>query len=120
MALIAEKPIQRTGPAYVKDCHVCDGIGKPGCPVCKGTGRIVRDLHPFVSLGSLQEHVGGMQIACGISFADLYGDGAGGKKPKLPIGSPAYHLRAIAEYAKTLFQQLVVMLPEEYDRTEGE
>lgn len=116
MTAILEKPVQRTGPILVQECPRCE-VGKPGCPACRGTGKIVRDLHPFVTLGALQEHVGGLQHALRISFEDLYGDGGPTHSPA--IGTPAYHLRAIAEYLSSLFQQLVLLLPEEHARTEG-
>jgi hypothetical protein len=119
MATIDAPTVQRTGPARVLDCHGCDGAGYPTCPVCHGTGRLVRDLHPFVTLESLMEHVGGLQTALGIPFADLYGDGCGGAVPPSRPGTPAYHLRAVAESAASLFQQLVLLLPEEWERTEG-
>ncbi len=34
------------------------------------------------------------------------------------IGTPAYHVDAAEDALGTLFQQLVVMLPEEWQRTE--
>lgn len=119
MSILAPPPVQRTGPALVRDCHMCQGVGYPGCRTCKGTGKTVRDLAPFVALGSLCEHVGALQNVLGLSFETIYGDGCGGNLPKLKIGTPAYHVRALAEYANALFQQLVVMLPEEFSRTEG-
>jgi hypothetical protein len=35
------------------------------------------------------------------------------------IGTPAYHVDAAEDAIQSLFQQLVVMLPEEHERTEG-
>jgi hypothetical protein len=116
VSIIAERPVQRTGPALVKDCYLCQGVGRPRCPNCKGTGKIVRDIRPFVTLESLREHMGILQQSLDISFEDLYGDGSGGNLPNLAIGTPAFHLREMAQYASDLFQQLILLLPEEWER----
>ena len=106
------RAIIRTGPVTFRDCGWCEGVGKPDCPHCLGTGRITVDIHPFVTLEAIGEHIGALN---GAIKAHIYDDGA-----KYPIGSPGYHLQAIDEYARNLLQQLILLLPEEWERTEGE
>lgn len=106
------KEIQRTGPVVLRDCGSCEGVGKEDCLNCHGTGRISVDIRPFVTLEALQEHIGGLQVALKLTFQDVYG--------KPAIGTPAYHLCALSDYSKSLFQQLILLLPEEWERTEGD
>ena len=114
-ALMEPDSPSRVGPVVWRECGYCDGDGavlrdegRMACPNCDGSGRCPVECHPFVTLEALVEHLGSLANAFGVV-----------KRPKNPkIGTPAYHLNAAEEYAASLFQQLLVMLPEEYERTE--
>ena len=108
------------GPTIIRECGYCEGQGevhdedgRRPCtnPLCNGSGRVPVEVHPFVTLEALVEHIQAVRVSFRLRRVD-------GFKP--PIGSPAYHLDAAEDYASSLFQQLVVMLPEEHERTEGE
>jgi hypothetical protein len=111
MSVIDVPSIIRTGPVTFRECVACEGVGKPRCEICLGTGRITVDVQPFVTLEAIAEHVGSLVSAlrkAGIDPADQ------------TIGSPGYHLNAMRGGMANLFQQLVLLLPEEFARTEGE
>lgn len=93
--------VPRVGPAFLRECWECEGVGRPGCFICKGTGRVVTDLHPFVTLEALVENA---QTAAHMVATNR---------------DPSVSLKSVEEYASALFQQLVWMLPEEYERTGG-
>ena len=67
-------------------------------------------LHPFATLEALQEHIGAIRVAFGVRRVE-------GLKPK--IGTPAYHVDAADDYAAALFQALVLLLPDIWERDEG-
>ena len=66
--------------------------------------------NPFVALEALQEHVSGTFVAGGIH--ELHPDTS--EPLRFPMGSVPYHLAAIRKQASALFQQLVVLLPDQY------
>ena len=66
-------------------------------------------LHPFGTLEALQEHVGALRVVFGVRRTDEF-------KPK--IGTAAYHVDAVEDYAAALFQALVLLLPEIWERDE--
>jgi len=71
------------------------------------------DLHPFATLESLYEHLGACWHALGHrQVRDTQRD--------WPQRSPEYHLAAMDQAACTLLQQLILLLPSEYARTEDE
>jgi len=67
-------------------------------------------VKPFVTLGAAMEHLMAVRTCMGLRRTEEY-------KPK--IGTPAYHVDAVEDYLASLFQQLVLMLPDEHRRTEG-
>lgn len=101
------------GPTIERECGFCDGgydLPESTCPGCDGRGMIVVHVHPFVTLETIHEHLEGIRIAMGvIHHSEL----------EARPGAPLYHWRACEEAVSSLFQQLVVMLPEEHERTEG-
>ncbi len=110
-------PAPPVGPSILRECGYCAGDGavmhddgRMPCPCCDGSGRAPREVHPFVTLDALHEHLGAIRNAFGVV-----------RQIETPrFGTPAYHLHAAEEYVASLFQQLVVMLPDEHARTEGE
>ena len=66
------------------------------------------ELRPFVTLGSAQECLGSLRSSMGIRRTEKF---------KPPIGSSAYYADAIEDKLASLFQQLVIMLPKEHERT---
>jgi hypothetical protein len=109
------------GPTVMRECGFCDGSGyridtseesEPVivCTLCHGRGSITVRVHPFVDLGRAVEHVQAIRTCMRLRRTRDH-------KPK--IGTPAYHVDAAEDALGTLFQQLVVMLPEEWQRTES-
>lgn len=111
MAIDLVPTVIRTGPVTFRECGACEGVGIPGCPICLGTGRVTVDVHPFVTLEAMAEHLG--SLAGALKRAGI--DPTDGK-----IGTPGYHLDAVMRGGSSLLQQLILLLPEEYRRTEGE
>lgn len=88
--------MQRTGPVLLRDCFHCDGAGYLTCLTCFGTGKIIVDIHPF---GTLESAVEQLQTA---------------------VRHPTpERINGAIDTLQSLFQQLVLLLPEEYDRTEN-
>lgn len=104
---------ERVGPRIERPCGYCtdDPLPLPDCPSCGGSGRVAVEVHPFVALEALHEHLDAVRIAVGIVRPDAIPPA---------FGSPGYHLNAADELSSALLQQLIVLLPEEYARTEGE
>ena len=110
-----------TGPTILRPCGYCESTGfvtdtsvdseplKP-CPLCTGSGSVVMDVAPFVALERAMEHIQAIRTSMGLRRTEKF-------KPK--IGTPAYHVNAAEDAIGKLFQELVVMLPDEYERTEG-
>ena len=113
MSELLPSTVIRTGPVTFRECTSCEGIGDPSCPTCLGTGRITVDVHPFVTLEALAEHVGALGSV--LNLGDTWNHDL-----TYPIGTAGYHLQAVAQASSRLLQQLILLLPEEYDRTEGE
>lgn len=107
----ATAEIKRTGPTVERECGWCEGVGEPGCPSCGGAGRIAVEVRPFVTMEAMAEHLAAVRVAMGLRRTETF-------KPK--AGTPAYHLDAAEDYASSLFQQLILLLPEERARTEGD
>jgi hypothetical protein len=80
------------------------------CTNCNGAGYVDVAVQPFVTLESAMEQIQAIRTSMGLRRTENF-------KPK--IGTPAYHVDAAEDYIASLFQQLVVMLPDEYERTEG-
>lgn len=105
--------------------NYCPSCGYPGgnraadsCRYCEGheaeiwpDGR--PDLpHPFVTLESAMEHLQTLRAALGIiAHSD--------KLPPPSVGSPAYSYAGVEDALNRLLQQLVILLPDEYARTEA-
>lgn len=108
----------RLGPIATRTCGSCEGQGyrvdddgeSRDCDLCSGTGTVTVDVAPFVALESAMEHVQAIRTSMGLRRTENY-------KPK--IGTPAYHVDAVEDRLGALYQQLVVMLPEEHERTSG-
>jgi hypothetical protein len=109
-----------TGPTVERECGYCSGTGlrtdtsvesEPTveCSLCHGTGAITVDVHPFVALGRCTEHIMAIRVSMGLQRTETFTPA---------IGTPAYHVDAAEDALQSLFQQLVVMLPDEWDRTE--
>jgi hypothetical protein len=107
------------GPVVERECGYCEGAGRRAdaiteatitCELCNGTGRIPVEVHPFVDLERAMEHVQAIWTSMGLRRTETF-------KPK--IGTPAYHVDAVEDALGSLFQQLVVMLPDEHNRTES-
>lgn len=110
--------VKRTGPVVERQCGYCEGQGAverdeglQQCPCCGGAGYESAEVRPFVTLEAAMEHVQSVRVAMRLQRTEDF---------KPPIGSPAYHLDAAEDYIASLFQQLVVLLPEEHERTEGQ
>ncbi len=106
------------GPVVHRECGFCEGDGavhredgRSPCPACDGSGRVAVQVHPFVTLEALYENLIAIRTCMGLRRTEAF-------TPK--VGTPAYYVDAVEDYAQSLFQQLVVMLPEEHRRTEGE
>lgn len=67
-------------------------------------------LHPFATLEALQEHIGALRVVFGVQRVE-------GLKPKL--GTAGYHVEAAEDCAAALFQALVLLLPEIWERDES-
>lgn len=67
---------------------------------------------PFVTLESAMENLQTLKVVLGIT-------GHSEKLPPPKMGTPAYSYAGVEEALERLFQELIVMLPEEYERTEG-
>lgn len=81
----------------------------------EGTGQPVSiyeaaKLHPFATLEALQEHIGALRVVFGVRRTER-------ATPR--IGTPAYHVDAAEDYAEALFQALVLLLPDIWERDEG-
>ena len=108
-----------TGPTIRRECGYCEGQGylnpadgvRIACKNCGGSGGIDVKVKPFVMLDGAMEHIQAIRTCMGLRRTE-------GFKPK--AGTPAYHVDAAEDYIASLFQQLVVMLPDEYERTEGD
>lgn len=106
------------GPTVERECGGCDGQGyhvdddgvSRDCELCNGTGSITVNVAPFVALGRAMEHIQQIRVSMRLHRTENF-------KPK--IGTPAYHVDAAEDAIGVLFQQLVVMLPDEHDRTEA-
>ena len=70
-------------------------------------------LHPFVTLESAMENLQALKVTLGII-------GHSEHLPPPKIGTPAYSYAGVEEALTRLFQELVIMLPEEHERTEGD
>ena len=111
----------RVGPIARRACGYCEGRGYvPSahddaectvCTNCNGSGFIDVTVQPFVTLESAMEQIQAIRTCMGLRRTENF-------KPK--IGTAAYHVDAAEDYIASLFQQLVVMLPDEYHRTEGD
>lgn len=106
------KPVQRTGPVVFRDCGFCDGIGRPGCPNCRGTGRIAVDIHPFGTLEALVENIQMARRYLG-AYADYDGHHVISDADVQHTKDRLEHVESVAQ---NLFQQLILLLPEEFDR----
>lgn len=102
-----------TGPTVdrICGCMADDGDAWPECLSCKGTGYVLVELHPFVTLESAMESLQSLRTSLGII-----------REPKIParVGTPAYYWEGAIAGLESLCQQLIVMLPDEYERTEGD
>jgi DnaJ-class molecular chaperone len=117
MTIVAQTP---TGPTIRRECGYCEGQGftisaeddvtRVTCRLCGGSGGVDVDVRPFVTLTAAMEQIQAIRTSMGLRRTENF-------KPK--IGTPAYHVDAAEDYIASLFQQLVVMLPDEYERTEG-
>jgi DnaJ-class molecular chaperone len=108
-----------TGPTIRRECGNCEGQGyftpadgvRIACQNCNGSGGVHVTVKPFVTLESAMEHIQQIRVSLGLRRTENF-------KPK--PGTPAYHVDAAEDAIASLFQQLVVMLPDEYERTEGD
>jgi hypothetical protein len=108
----------RTGPTATYECGYCEGQGavfdEGGRRPCTNAGCeggvVTTEVRPFVELGAAMEHVQQVRVAMRLRRTENV-------KPK--TGSAACHLDAAEDAIQRLFQDLVLMLPEEYERTEG-
>ena len=109
------------GPVVERECGFCQGKGTRlntftdpetviTCRLCNGSGVVSVDVAPFVQLGRATEHIMAVRTSMGLMRTESF-------KPR--IGTPAYHVDAVEDALGELFQQLVVMLPEEHQRTES-
>lgn len=106
------------GPVVQRECGFCQGQGTRldsrddtivTCDLCNGAGRIDVSVDPFAALERAMEHVMAIRTSQKLWRTEAF-------KPK--PGTPAYHVDAVEDNLRALFQQLVVMLPEEYERSE--
>lgn len=109
------KPIQRTGPVLIQDCFACEGVGKPNCPICTGTGKLSKDIHPFGALEALVENLQQARRYLG-AYADDDGHTVVSDADVAHARDRLEHVEALAQ---NLLQHLVLLLPEEWERTEG-
>jgi hypothetical protein len=117
MTVTTRTPI---GPTVHRECGSCEGQGfrisaeddvtRVTCRLCGGSGGVDVDVRPFVTLTAAMEQIQAIRTSMGLRRTENF-------KPK--IGTHAYHVDAAEDYIASLFQQLVVMLPDEYERTEG-
>jgi DnaJ-class molecular chaperone len=116
MTTVVQTPI---GPTVRRECGFCEGQGyftpadgvRIACKNCDGSGGVDTNVQPFVTLESAMEHLQAIRTCMGLRRTEDF-------KPK--AGTPAYHVDAAEDAIARLFQQLVVMLPDEYERTEGD
>jgi DnaJ-class molecular chaperone len=117
VSAVAKTPV---GPIVRRECgycerrgHVPSGQGDAECTVCTncdGSGYVDVAVQPFVTLEAAMEQIQAIRTCMRLRRTETF-------RPE--IGTAAYHVDAAEDYIASLFQQLVVMLPDEYERTEG-